>query len=65
MSDFPTKLFIDGELRDSRARSTIPQINPATEEKFTDVSAASPQDLDTAINELTSLADKIENSRRK
>ena len=24
-----------------------------------------PKDLDTAINELTSLADKIENSRRK
>src|SRR6185503_11253717 len=49
MTDFPTKLFIDGHLQDSLGRGTIPQINPATEERFADVSAASLDDLDAAI----------------
>ncbi len=47
MTDFPTQLFINGELR--AAKSTIPQINPATEEPFCSVSAASFEDLQDAV----------------
>src|SRR5881628_913356 len=49
MIDFPVDLFIDGELRRSRSRKVIPQINPATEEMFAEVSAASLEDLDDAV----------------
>src|SRR5437667_2335491 len=49
MSDFPIDLFIDGELRRSRSREVMAQINPATEEMFAEVAAASLEDLDDAV----------------
>ena len=49
MSDFPTDLFINGELRPSKSRKTIPQINPATEEQFCAVAAATIEDLQEAV----------------
>src|ERR1044071_1476779 len=49
MNSFPTELFIDGELRHAKSGETIPQINPANEERFADVSAASLDDLDSAV----------------
>ena len=51
MSDFPTELFINGELRPSKSRKTIPQINPATEEQFCAVAAATLDDLHDAGDE--------------
>ena len=50
MSDFPTELFINGELRPSKSRKTIPQINPATEEQFCAVAAATLDDLHDAVD---------------
>lgn len=44
-----TKLFLNGEFKDSGDGKTIPQINPATEEIFCDVSAASVADVDAAV----------------
>src|SRR5438876_10822593 len=49
MSDFPTELFINGELRPAKSRKTIPQTNPATEEQFCAVAAASLEDLHEAV----------------
>ena len=47
---FPTQLFLDGEWRDSRNGQRIPQINPATEDVFAEVSAASLADVDAAVD---------------
>ena len=49
MSDFPTELFINGELRPSKSRKTTPQINPGTEEQFCAVAAATLEDLEAAV----------------
>ena len=49
MTDFPTELFINGELRPSKSRTTIPQIDPATEEQFCAVAAATLDDLQEAV----------------
>src|SRR5438132_8558189 len=47
--DFPVDLFIDGELRRSKSREVIAQINPATEQMFAEVAATSLEDLDDAV----------------
>jgi acyl-CoA reductase-like NAD-dependent aldehyde dehydrogenase len=49
MTSFPTELFIDGELRPATNRATLPQINPATEEQFCAVAAATANDVSTAV----------------
>ena len=46
---FPTQLFINGELRPGTDGRALSQINPATEERFCDVSAASIPDVDAAV----------------
>jgi aldehyde dehydrogenase (NAD+) len=43
------KLFINGEFTDARAGETFATINPATEEKITDVASATPEDVDAAV----------------
>ena len=43
------QLFINGEFVDARAGETFATINPATEEKITDVASASPEDVDAAV----------------
>ena len=42
-----TQLFINGQTRATSRR--IPQINPATEETFAEVHAASVADIDAAV----------------
>src|ERR1041384_5633606 len=49
MTDVPTKLFIDGTTRDSSDGKRIGQINPATEEVFIEVAAASVADVALAV----------------
>ncbi len=49
MKQFPTKLFVDGMHRDSSTGARTPLINPATEEVFTEVAAASPADASAAV----------------
>src|SRR5213592_4268569 len=49
MSSYSTKLFINGTSRDSGDGKTIPQINPATEEAFCAVSAATVADVHAAV----------------
>ncbi len=49
MNGFPTQLFIDGRLRDSRDGKRIPQINPATEGIFAEVAEASVTDMQEAV----------------
>lgn len=44
-----TKLFINGEFTSSSDGRTIPQTNPATEQIFCEVSAATVGDVETAI----------------
>ncbi len=44
-----TKLFIDGKFKGSSDGKTIPQTNPATEQIFCEVSAATVGDVETAI----------------
>ncbi len=44
-----TKLFINGEFKGSGDGKTIPQTNPATEQIFCEVSAATVGDVETAI----------------
>lgn len=46
---FPTKLFINGDLRDASDRKTIPVINPATEETLCEVVSANVSDVETAV----------------
>lgn len=48
MIDHPTQLFLNGQLCDSRDGKRIPQVNPATEEIFTEVAAASRADVNVA-----------------
>ncbi len=43
------RLYIDGEYADSDSNETFPTINPATEEKITDVQQASGGDVDRAV----------------
>ena len=50
MTDFPTKLFVNGEFRNSRDSRTIPQTNPATEQVFCEVSAATVADVQDAVD---------------
>ena len=45
----PHLLFINGASRDCSTGKRIPQINPASEETFTEVAAANLKDLETAI----------------
>jgi len=47
--DFPTKLFINGNLCDIAERKTVPVINPATEETLCEVASASANDVETAV----------------
>jgi acyl-CoA reductase-like NAD-dependent aldehyde dehydrogenase len=49
MSDFPRELFIDGKFVAGSGKR-IPQIDPATEETFCEVEAASAADIDNAVN---------------
>src|SRR5439155_19084121 len=44
-----TQLFINGEPRDGSSAKRIPQINPATEEVFTEVAAAALKDVEAAV----------------
>src|SRR6058998_130350 len=46
---FRNQLFINGEFVDARSGKTFPTINPATEEKITDVASAGPEDVDVAV----------------
>jgi acyl-CoA reductase-like NAD-dependent aldehyde dehydrogenase len=43
------QLFINGEFTDARGGGTFATINPATEEKITDVASASVEDVDAAV----------------
>ena len=49
----PTRLYVNGEWRDSSNGETFTVINPATEEKLADVASATPEDgmaaLDAAV----------------
>jgi betaine-aldehyde dehydrogenase len=45
----PSHLFIDGAYRDAGSETHTPLINPATEERFTDVAAATVGDVDAAV----------------
>ena len=49
MSDHPSKLFLNGESREGRGSKPILQTNPATEEIFCEVSAASEADVHEAV----------------
>jgi acyl-CoA reductase-like NAD-dependent aldehyde dehydrogenase len=49
VSDFPTQLFVNGEFVNGHGSKPIQQINPATEETFAEVEAASAQDVDAAV----------------
>ena len=49
MTAFPTKLFLNGEQRDGSDGRTLPQVNPANEEVFCEVSAASVPDVGEAV----------------
>jgi len=43
------QLFINGEFTDARGGETFATINPATEEKITDIASASVEDVDAAV----------------
>src|SRR5712691_11230070 len=45
---FRNQLFINGEFIAAKSGKTFPTINPATEEKITDVASAGPEDVDVA-----------------
>jgi len=50
MSDaIQNKLFINGDFVDARSGETFATINPATEEKITDVASAGAEDVDAAV----------------
>ncbi|HEX7810010.1 MAG TPA: aldehyde dehydrogenase family protein [Thermoanaerobaculia bacterium] len=44
------KLFINGEFVDARSGETFGTINPATEEKITDIASAGVEDVDAAVS---------------
>src|SRR5256712_3670499 len=46
---FRNQLFVNGEFVDAKGGKTFATINPATEEKITDVAAAGPEDVDVAV----------------
>src|SRR3954452_805420 len=50
MNDFPTQLFINGDFVQSHGAKRMAQINPATEEVFVEVEAASVNDVDVAVS---------------
>src|SRR5438874_3951349 len=43
------QLFINGDFVDAKSGQTFPTINPATEEKLSDVASAGPDDVDAAV----------------
>ena len=43
------QLFINGEFTDARSGETFATINPATEEKITDIASAGVEDVDAAV----------------
>jgi len=45
----PNQLFINGDFVDARSGETFGTINPATEEKITDVASAGVEDVDVAV----------------
>src|SRR5687768_7771346 len=45
----PSKLFINGEFVDAKGGQTFATINPATEEKLTDVASGDATDVDAAV----------------
>ncbi|KAL4432607.1 hypothetical protein ABPG74_004900 [Tetrahymena malaccensis] len=47
---FQNKLFINNEFVDGVKKTTIPVINPATEEKITDIAEATERDVELAID---------------
>lgn len=47
---FQTKLFINNNFVDGVNKTFIPVINPATEEKICDISEATEQDVELAID---------------
>ena len=49
MSEFPTQLLINGQWRDSGSGQRLTITNPATEEAFAEVSAATPSDIGEAV----------------
>src|SRR5258706_9081386 len=49
MIGFSTQLFSDGERRAGKSRKTISQINPASEEQFCAVAAATRSDVEDAV----------------
>jgi acyl-CoA reductase-like NAD-dependent aldehyde dehydrogenase len=49
MIEAPTQLFIDGQFVNGQAAKRLAQINPATEEMFAEVEAASAGDIDAAV----------------
>src|SRR5258707_15383174 len=50
MTSPPTQLFLNGESRHSSDGKRIPQTNPATEEVFAEVAAATAADIRTAVD---------------
>ena len=48
-STIQNKLFINGEFVDAKSGQTFATINPATEEKITDVASAGTDDVDAAV----------------
>ena len=49
VTDFPTRLFINGSFRHGGSGRLMPQINPATEEVFCEVSAGDATDAAEAV----------------
>ena len=49
MNEFPTQLFINGAFVKGHGAKGIPQIDPATEQTFAEVEAASAKDIDAAV----------------
>src|SRR5436190_19680687 len=45
----PSQLLINGEFTDAKSGETCATINPATEEKITDVASAGVDDVDAAV----------------
>src|SRR5436190_10589752 len=49
MTEFPTRLFINGRGQPGQDNQVLPQVNPATEERFCEVSGAALKDVDAAV----------------
>lgn len=50
MTEIQNRLFINGEFVDARSGETFATINPATEEKITEVASAGAEDVDAAVS---------------